>query len=321
MGRYIVRRLLWMILVIVVVTLLTFIIFFVLPSSDPAVNFAGKQPTEQIVNEVRHQLGLDHNVFVQYLIYLKHLFTGDQYGWPGFGFSYNNRDAIRDELFQRAEVTLVLIIGAAILWLAIGIPVGVISAIKRRTWVDRTLMGFALIGISAPVFWLGLISLYVFWQRLGWLPGTGYVPFSQNPADWFTHMILPWCVLALLFAAIYARIVRGNMLDTLTEDYIRTARAKGLTERRVIGRHALRASLTPVVTLLAIDLGTLVGGALVTETVFNLQGLGSWAYEAANQNDLPVALAVTVLTAFVISFLALLVDIVYAWLDPRVRLR
>jgi peptide/nickel transport system permease protein len=321
MGRYIVRRLLWMILVIVVVTLLTFIIFFVLPSSDPAVNFAGKQPTEQIVNEVRHQLGLDHNVFVQYLIYLKHLFTGDQYGWPGFGFSYNNRDAIRDELFQRAEVTLVLIIGAAILWLAIGIPVGVISAIKRRTWVDRTLMGFALIGISAPVFWLGLISLYVFWQRLGWLPGTGYVPFSQNPGDWFTHMILPWCVLALLFAAIYARIVRGNMLDTLTEDYIRTARAKGLTERRVIGRHALRASLTPVVTLLAIDLGTLVGGALVTETVFNLQGLGSWAYEAANQNDLPVALAVTVLTAFVISFLALLVDIVYAWLDPRVRLR
>ena len=135
-------------------------------------------------------------------------------------------------------------------------------------------MGLALIGISAPVFWLGLISLYVFWQRLGWLPGTGYVPFSQSPGEWFTHMVLPWCVLALLFAAIYARIVRGNMLDTLTEDYIRTARAKGLTERRVIGRHALRSSLTPVVTLLAIDLGTLVGGALVTETVFNLQGLG-----------------------------------------------
>ncbi len=321
MARYIVRRVLWMILVIVAVTLLTFVIFFVLPSTDPAVAFAGKQPTDEIVAQVRHQLGLDHNVFMQYLIYLKHLFTGDQYGWPGFGFSYNNRDAIRDELFQRAQVTLVLIIGAAILWLAIGIPVGVISAIKRRTWIDRTLMGFALIGISAPVFWLGLISLYVFWQRLGWLPGTGYVPFTQNPADWFTHMILPWCVLALLFAAIYARIVRGNMLDTLTEDYIRTARAKGLTERRVIGRHALRASLTPVVTLLAIDLGTLVGGALVTETVFNLQGLGSWAYEAANQNDLPVALAVTVLTAFVITFLALLVDIVYAWLDPRVRLR
>jgi peptide/nickel transport system permease protein len=321
MARYIVRRLLWMILVIIAVTLLTFVIFFVLPSTDPAVAFAGKQPTDEIVAQVRHQLGLDHNVFVQYLIYLKHLFTGDQYGWPGFGFSYNNRDAIRDELFQRAQVTLVLIIGAAILWLAIGIPVGVISAIKRRTWIDRTLMGFALIGISAPVFWLGLISLYVFWQRLGWLPGTGYVPFTQNPGDWFTHMILPWCVLALLFAAIYARIVRGNMLDTLTEDYIRTARAKGLTERRVIGRHALRASLTPVVTLLAIDLGTLVGGALVTETVFNLQGLGSWAYEAANQNDLPVALAVTVLTAFVITFLALLVDIVYAWLDPRVRLR
>ena len=181
---------------------------------------------------MEQQLGLDNPVPVQYALYVKRLFLGDEYGWPGFGLSYNTRSPVRDEIFDRAWVTIQLAIGAAILWLILGIPIGVLSALKRRTAVDRAAMGFALIGVSAPVFWLGLVALYIFWEKLGWLPGTGYVPFTESPSDWFLHMILPWSVLALLFAAVYARVVRGNMLDTMSEDYIRTARAKGLPERQ-----------------------------------------------------------------------------------------
>ena len=180
-------------------------------------------------------------------------------------------------------------------------------------------MGVALFFVSAPVFWLGLLSLYLFWNKLGWLPGTGYVSFGTSPKDWFLHLLQPWFVLALLFAAIYARLVRGNMVDTLSEDYIRTARAKGLSERRVIYRHALRSSLTPVISLLAVDLGVLVGGTIVTESVFNLQGLGQWVLVGTTDQDLPVTLAVTTLVAIVVSLMSLLGDIVYAYLDPRVR--
>jgi peptide/nickel transport system permease protein len=218
-------------------------------------------------------------------------------------------------------VTLQLAIGAAILWLLIGIPIGVISALKRRTAVDRVSMGFALLGVSAPVFWLGLVSLYIFWEKLGWLPGTGYVSFADDPVDWFLHMILPWTVLALLFAAIYARVVRGNMLDTMSEDYIRTARAKGLPERRVVARHGLRPGLTPVVTLLGIDLAILVGNTVVTETVFNMPGLGNYILISTDSGDLPGVLAVVVLASFAVAFLSLVSDIVYAYLDPRVRYR
>jgi peptide/nickel transport system permease protein len=216
-------------------------------------------------------------------------------------------------------VTLQLAIGGAILWLLIGVPIGVISALKRRTAVDRLAMGFALVGVSTPVFLLGLVSLFIFWETLGWLPGTGYVPFSEDPVDWFLHMILPWSVLALLFAAIYARVVRGNMLDTMGEDYIRTARAKGLSERRVVGRHGLRPGLTPIVTLLGIDLAILVGNTVVTETVFNMPGLGNYILISTDSGDLPGVLAVVVLASFAVAFLSLVSDIVYAYLDPRVR--
>jgi peptide/nickel transport system permease protein len=258
---------------------------------------------------------------VQYALYVKRLFLGDEYGWPGLGLSYNTRSPVRDEIFDRAWVTIQLAIGAAILWLILGVSIGVISALKRRTAVDRAAMGFALIGVSAPVFWLGLVALYIFWEKLGWLPGTGYVPFTESPTDWFLHMLLPWCVLALLFAAVYARVVRGNMLDTMGEDYIRTARAKGLPERRVVGRHGLRPGLTPVVTLLAIDLALLVGNTVVTETVFNMPGLGNYILISTDSGDLPGVLAVVVLASFAVAFLALVADIVYAYLDPRVRYR
>jgi peptide/nickel transport system permease protein len=306
---------------VLAVTLVAFTIFFVLPSTDPAVSFAGRNPTPERIAEVEEQLGLNHTVPVQYLLYVKRLVTGDQYGWPGLGLSYNTRSPVKDEIFSRLSVTLQIAIGGCILWLLIGIPVGVISALKRRTFADRAAMGFALIGVSAPVFWLGLVSLYIFWEKLGWLPGTGYVPFAESPTDWFLHMILPWSVLALLFAAIYARVVRGNMIDTMGEDYIRTARAKGLSERQVVTRHGMRAGLSPVITLLGIDLALLVGNTVVTETVFNMPGLGNYILVSTDAGDLPGVLAVVVLASFAVALLSLVADIIYAYLDPRIRYR
>jgi peptide/nickel transport system permease protein len=321
MIRYIIRRLLWVVLVVIAVTLVAYVIFFVLPSTDPAVAFAGRNPTPELVAQVKEDLGLDKPVPVQYALYLKRLVTGDKYGWPGLGLSYNTRSPVKEEIGNRAVVTIQLAIGGAILWLLIGIPIGVISALKRRTAADRAAMGFALVGVSAPVFWLGLVMLYIFWEKLGWLPGTGYVPFSVNPWEWFTHMIMPWTVLALLFAAIYARVVRGNMIDTMSEDYIRTARAKGVPERTVVRRHGLRPGLTPVVTLLGIDLALLIGNTVVTETVFNLPGLGNYVLISTDSGDLPAVLAVVVLASFAVAFLSLVADVTYAYLDPRVRLQ
>jgi peptide/nickel transport system permease protein len=319
MTRYIVRRLFWVILVMLIVTMVTFVIFFVLQPRDPALAFAGKQPTPELIEEARRQFGLDKPLYQQYLLFVQHLVTGDEYGWPGLGYSFNDRVPIREELFDRAGVTIQLAFGAAIIWLLLGIPIGIISALRPRTLSDRAAMGFALFGVSAPVFWLGLMSLLIFWQWLGILPGTGYVPFSENPASWFGHFIMPWFVLALLYAAFYARMVRANLIDTMGEDYIRTARAKGLSERTVVGKHGLRASLTPVVTMFGIDFATLLGGAVITETVFNLPGLGAWVVSSARTADLPAILGVTVMASFFVALLSLIVDIVYAYLDPRVR--
>jgi len=319
MGRYILRRLLWTVVVILVVTLVTFVIFYVLPSGDPAVRFAGKQPTPQLIEQVRHDLGLNHNVAIQYLLYLKRLVVGDAYGWPGLGFSYSTGAAIGPELWQRAQITLQLVLGAAAIWLLIGIPVGVYAALKPRGVFDRSSLLVGLVFISTPVFWLGYLMLWLFSSALGWLPGTGYVPFTASPLDWFGHMITPWVTLALAFAAIYARIIRSNMLDTLGEDYVRTARAKGLPERRVISHHAMRSSIVPIVTLLAVDIATLIGGTVVIEQVFNLHGLGNWAIYGATTQDLPVTLAVTLVATIAVCILSLAADVIYAYLDPRVR--
>ncbi len=321
MVRYIIRRLLWAVIVILVVTLITFVIFYVLPSGDPALRFAGKEPTPQVLAQVRIDLGLNHNVAIQYLMYLKRLFFGDKYGWPGLGFSYSTGAAIAPQLWQRAQITIQLVLGAAVLWMLIGIPVGVISALKPRSVFDRSSLFVGLVFISTPVFWLGLLMLWLFWSTLGWLPGTGYVAFTNDPIQWAGHMLMPWIVLSLAFAAVYARIVRSNMMDTLGEDYIRTARAKGLPEHRVVIHHALRASLVPIVTLLAVDVATLIGGTVIVETVFNLQGLGSWMLNGALNEDLPVTLAVTLVAAIAVTILSLFADIIYAYLDPRVRPR
>jgi peptide/nickel transport system permease protein len=319
MGRYIIRRILYLFVVLLIVTMVTFLIFYIMPPTDPTTAFAGKFTTQEVLDEVRHQFGLDQPWYGQYFHFVRDLVLGDEYGWPGFGFSYATRAPIRESIFDRVAVTAQLAFGGAIVWLLLGIPIGIISALKRRTLVDRAAMGFALFGVSAPVFWLGLIFLFVFWQKLNWLPGTGYVPFGENPGEWFVQMIMPWTVLALLFAAVYARQTRSNLLETMSEDYIRTARAKGLSERRVVFKHGLRASLTPIVTIFGLDFGILLGGAVITETVFNLPGLGPHVIGSANDGDLPTVLAITVFTAFFVTFLNLVVDIVYAYLDPRVR--
>lgn len=319
MGRYLIRRLLWVLFLLVLITLFTFLIFFVMPPTDPGILFAGRAPSPRLVAQVRESLGLDQPAHLQYLGFLNRLFLGDEYGWPGFGFSFLTRSPIKEQILDRALVTFQLAIGAAVLWLFVGVVIGIISALNRGRLADRLAMGFALLGVSAPVFWLGLMALWVFWYQLEWLPGTGFVALTESPSQWFLHLILPWSVLSLLFAAFYARMVRSNLLETLNEDYIRTARAKGLSERKVVFKHALRSSLTPVVSLFGVDFGTLLGGAIITETVFNLPGLGTYVVRAVGNGDLPVILAVVVFAGLGVAIMSLIVDVLYAFLDPRVK--
>jgi peptide/nickel transport system permease protein len=306
--------------VLLVLTLITFLIFFVMPPTDPAVIFAGKQPSKETIAEVRRQFGLDKPLLVQVGLFIKRIFTGDEYGWPGLGFSFNTRSALKPIIMSRLWVTMQLAIGAAVVWLAVGIPIGILSALRPRSLFDRIAMGFALIGVSAPVFFLGPLFLYVFWFKLGIAPGSGYHSIQLfGIVDWFQHFIMPWTVLALLYAAFYARMTRANLIETMGQDYIRTARAKGLSERRVVVRHGLRASLTPLVTMFGLDLGALLGGAFITETVFNLPGIGNYAIRAAYSGDLYAILDVTLIAGFFITLANLVVDVVYAFLDPRVR--
>jgi peptide/nickel transport system permease protein len=316
---YIARRIVWTVAVIFAVVAVTFCVFFLLPNGNPALRFCGKAPTTQCIQQTDVRLHLNKPWYVEFGYFSKTLVTGDSDGWPGLGYSYGNYVSVRSEIIQRAPRTLWLIAGAAVLWLTFGVSIGVLSAVKRRTWIDRTAMGFALFGISAPVFWLGLMSLYIIWKQLGLTDGSGYVPLSDGIGHFFGHMILPWTVLALLYMAIYARLTRNNLLETLGEDYIRTARAKGLSERKVILKHGLRASLTPIATIFGLDIALLVGGAIITESVFNLQGLGWLAYNGAETQDLPTVLGVVICTATAVAVMNLVVDIVYAFLDPRVR--
>jgi peptide/nickel transport system permease protein len=319
MVTYIIRRLLWSILLLYVVSFITFVMFILLPSADPAVLRAGRQPTPELIAAIRDNLGLDKPWYVQYLVYMRDLvFHFD------FGYSYQNTIAVRETIFDRLPATISLAFGAAITWLLIGIPIGIISAIKRGTLLDRGAMGFALMAISAPVYWVGLVSIYLFSQDLGKVApifkGSGqYVPFTQNPIEWASALILPWLVLATAFAAIYARFLRANLLDVMGEDYIRTARAKGLGERAVVFRHGLRSAITPIVTIFGLDLGILLGGAILTETVFNIPGIGRLAFDAIQKSDLPIVQGTVLIAAFAVIMANLVVDILYAFLDPRVR--
>jgi peptide/nickel transport system permease protein len=316
---YIARRLIWTLVVVFCVLGITYVVFYKLPNGNPALRFAGHSPTQTELNQIEHRLGLDKPWYVQFGKFSYHFFAGDQYGWPGLGYTFAGQTSVKHIILQRAPRTLFLIAGAAVLWLVSGVAIGILSAVKRRTVTDRVAMGFALFGISTPVFWLGLMMLYIFWSQLGWTAGTGYVSPVDNFGSFFSHMILPWVTLAMLYAAFYARMTRNNLLETLGEDYIRTARAKGLSERQVIFKHALRASLTPIVTMFGMDIALLVGGAVITESVFNLQGLGYTAINGALTQDLPTVVGVVVVAAVAVALANLCVDILYAFIDPRVR--
>ena len=318
MIGYILRRLLWGVVLLFVVLFITFFIFYVLPAADPAKQRAGKAATPEQVENIRRQQGLDKPFHEQFLVYTENVVLhGD------FGNSIISNTPVRERIVDRIPATVSLAVGAVLIWIAVAFTVGTLSAVKRRTWIDRTAMTGSLFGVSAPVYWLGLVALYLFSEDLGLIPllpgQDSYVPLSESPGQWFGSLLMPWFVLAASFAAIYARVLRSNLLEVMGEDYIRTARAKGLTERRVVLRHGVRAAVTPVVTLLGVDLGVLLGGAILTETVFNIPGLGRESFDAIQNGDLAVVQGVVVFAASAIIILNLLVDIAYAFLDPRVR--
>ncbi len=318
MLRYVVRRVLWGVVLLLIVSALTFLIFYTFPSADPAALRAGRQATPQLIEQIRRNLGLDRPVYVQFWRYLKDLVLHFD-----LGYSYQNNVSVRSQIFARLPATISLTVGAVVIWMVLGITVGVISAVRRGSLLDRAVMGAALVAISAPVYWLGLIALFLFSSDIGRVhlfSGAGsYVPLSEDPGRWFSSLVLPWLVLAAAFSAFYARMVRGNLIEVMGEDYIRTARAKGLSERRVTFRHGLRAALTPIVTMAGLDIGILLGGAVLTETVFNIPGIGRFAYDAIINSDLPAIQGTVLFGAFFIIVANLAVDILYAFLDPRVR--
>jgi peptide/nickel transport system permease protein len=316
---FIVRRLLWSALLLLVVSFITFVVFVILPSADPALLRAGRNPSPEVVQAIRENLGLDKPWYAQYAIYVKNLVVHFD-----FGYSYQNNIAVRETIFDRLPATISLAVGGAVVWLLIGIPIGIVSAIKRGTILDRLSMGGALLAISAPAYWLGLVAIYLFSKDLGKLvplfDGAGqYTPLTDDPLKWASALVLPWIVLATSFSAIYARFLRANLLDVMGEDYVRTARAKGLGERRVVLKHGVRSAVTPVVTMFGLDLGILFGGAILIEAVFNIPGIGRLAYDAIQKSDLPTVQGTVLIGALAIVLMNLLVDVVYAFLDPRVR--
>jgi peptide/nickel transport system permease protein len=332
---YIIRRLFAAVVLLFIVSAATFSIFYLVPrlvGATPetlATRYVGRAATPETVNLIAEKLGFYDPFWVQYGNWVKGVFVGADYDYgagvercpaPCFGYSFITRQPVWPDLLDRVPVTLSLAIGAAILWLAFGLTTGVVSALRRGSFLDRAAMTFSLAGVSLPIFFTGMIALLVFSYKLNLTaPGGTYTPFFENPGEWFYALLLPWIVLALQFSAQYARLTRAGMLETMSEDYIRTARAKGLRERDVDLRHGLRAALTPILTIFGLDFGLLLGGAVLTEQVFSLPGLGKYAVDAITTNDLPKVLGVTLMAATFVVVANLIVDLLYAVVDPRVR--
>jgi peptide/nickel transport system permease protein len=309
------RRLIGAVLVLIAVSFITYLIFIQIPGGDPAQRIAGRTATDANIADIREKLHLNDPFYSQYWAMMKSLFSADLK-------SYASQLNVVHEIKTGIPATLSLCIGAGIIWLSFGILVGVISAVTAGRWSDRLITVLALIGISMPVFWLGLIARYLFAQGhpFAVLPDGEYVPLTSNPWQWFVHLLLPWWVLAVLFIGFYGRVLRSNILDTINEDYVRTAKAKGLAANRVLVKHVLRNSLIPIVTLFGLDFAAVVGGsAILTETVFDLKGVGQYAADSVQSLDLPPIMGVTIYATFFIVFFSVLVDLLYAWLDPRIR--
>jgi peptide/nickel transport system permease protein len=322
--RYLVRRTLWAILLFIVITFVTFVIFFVGPNNPARAVCGGEQAKRECLVRATAKLGLDQPMPVQYWKFIKQLVIHQD-----LGESFATSQSVNQRIKEAAPVTASLVFGGAILWMIIGLSVGIFSALKPRSLTDRFAMIFVLIGVSAHPVWIGLILEYVFGVRLGWTPIANYANFFGAPSDsgqpggpwqWFYHLILPWCTFALLFAALYVRMIRANVMETLNEDFVRTARAKGAPERQVLVSHVLRNALLPVVTMLGMDIGIGLGGAIFTEYVFQLPGLGQTAIIGINNQDLAIVQGVIVFATVAIIVFNLLVDLLYAWIDPRIRL-
>jgi peptide/nickel transport system permease protein len=313
-GAFLVRRLIGAILVCIAVTFIVFVIFIVVPGGDPAQRIGGKNASPQLIENIRHTWGFNKPFYTQYWVMMKKMFSGDL-------VSYTSQQNVISQIVQGMPATFSLTIGAGIIWLFFGIVVGVVSAITAGRWSDRVITILALIGISMPVFWLGLICrFYLGPDRAGIFPNGEYVGLTSNPLDWLYHLVLPWIVLAVLFIGFYGRVLRGNILDTINEDYVRTAKAKGLPARKILTRHVLRTSLIPVVTLFGLDFAAVLGGgAILTESVFDLHGVGQYAADNIKSFDLPPIMGVTLYGAFFIVVFSVLVDLFYAYLDPRIR--
>jgi peptide/nickel transport system permease protein len=322
------------IFLLLVVSLVTFAIFFLIPrlagqnAYQLAAQYVGRNPTRAAILQVEEKLGLNAPVYLQYGRFVKALVLGTHYNSgtsvtycppPCFGYSFRSQQPVWPQLTSALPVTLSLAIGASVLWLVGGVMIGVISALRRGTFFDRFSMAVALAGVSLPVFFTGLLALELFSYKWPLFPNVQYVPFTTNPLLWARNLVLPWVVLAFLYAALYARLTRSSMLETMGEDYIRTARAKGLPERTVVVKHGLRAALTPITTIFGIDLGLLIGGAIITEVTFSLHGLGLLTYQAIQNQDFPMIQGVVLLSSFFIVIANLVVDILYAVIDPRVR--
>ena len=322
MFHFLVRRLLWAVVLFVAVTIVTYVIFYVTPS-DPARLAAGQGASAEDVQRVAERLHLDEPVWQQYGRFFWQL-VGEQ----SLGQSFVNRQDVNDVVLRGAPVTASLVFGGAIFWLLLSLPIGVLSALKPRSLIDRAGMVFVLIGLSAHPVWIGLIFAYFFGYKLGWTPISGYCDFISpaetaecgGPVQWAYHMILPWSTFMILFAALYVRLIRANVLETMNEDYVRTARAKGAPESRVLRSHILRNSLLPVVTILGMDIGLALGGAIFTEKIYGLPGLGRQILISYENFDLPVILGVVVFSTLCIIIFSVIVDVLYAWIDPRIRL-
>jgi len=320
--RYIIRRLLWAVVLFISVTLVTYLIFYIIPL-DPARLAAGKAATPHDVEVVAHRLYLDRPIWQQYLHFLGQLVLHHN-----LGYSYANRQSVNSVVLNAAPITASLVLGAVVVWMAIAVPVGVYSALRPRSLGDRVAMTGVLTGISVHPVWLGLIASYFLGYKLDLFPIQGYCAFTGaapgelcgGPIDWFYHLIVPWFVFAVLYAAFYVRMIRSNVLETMNEDYVRTARAKGAPERRVLTHHVLRNAMLPVVTMLGMDVALALGGSILIESVFGLPGLGYTAIKSLSQFDYPITLGVVVFASVLVIVFNLIVDLLYAWIDPRIRL-
>ncbi|MEO3784306.1 ABC transporter permease [Actinocorallia sp. B10E7] len=336
MFTFLIRRMISAVVMLLIVSMVTFGIFFLLPKmagqtpDQQAAAYAGKAPTKEAIADIKERLGLDDPIAVQYGRFVKGVVAGREFNngpsvthcpAPCLGYSFRNSEPVLPTLLDRAPVTISLAVGASVIWLVLGVGIGVLSALRRGSVFDRVAMMTALAGVSLPIYFTGLVSLAVFAYGLKlWPDGVAYRPFLENPVDWAYNLILPWVTLAFLYAALYARLTRAGMLETLNEDFIRTARAKGLPEKTVIVKHALRASLTPILTIFGLDLGLLLGGAVLTESTFGFAGLGALSIDSIESGDLPMVMGVVLLATIFIVVASFVVDVLYAVVDPRVRM-